>query len=241
MYELTLAGLRVHSSVSPAAGAGLPNAGVVLLHGYGAPGTDLLALAASLRVPAGTAFFFPEGPLDLSVEFGAAHGQARAWWPIDMVRLQVAMMTSATGNALKCLAVGLQDACDRCLRLLDELQSRFALDPNRIVLGGFSQGSIISLELALRDPRPFAGLLLMSSTMLDPEHVQDAAPRRRGMRALLSHGRADPVLPYSVSESLVQNLRAADWDVQWVPFAGGHGIPPQVLETASNLLPQWLT
>src|SRR4051812_9883368 len=55
---------------------------VVLLHGYGAPGTDLVSLGRELAVPSDVRFVFPEGPLDLGF------GGARAWWPIDMARLQ---------------------------------------------------------------------------------------------------------------------------------------------------------
>jgi phospholipase/carboxylesterase len=150
------------------------------------------------------------------------------------------MMTGAAEEATKHLASGLDETCALLVRILDELQARFELGADRIVLGGFSQGSIVSLEVTLRDPRPFAGLLLMSTTMLDSRQLQHAAARRSGTRALVSHGRADPVLPYALAESLVQHLRTANWAVQWVPFAGGHGIPPQVLDTASKLLPQWL-
>jgi phospholipase/carboxylesterase len=56
---------------------------VVLLHGFGARGNDLVALADVLDVPTGTRFVFPEGPLTLS--FGPR--DARAWWLIDMVRM----------------------------------------------------------------------------------------------------------------------------------------------------------
>jgi len=240
MHELTLAGLRVHSSLSPATSAAPPKAAVVLLHGYGAPGTDLLSLTGGLRVPRETAFFFPEGPLDLSEQYGAGYAQARAWWPIDMVRLQVAMMTGAVEQLGKQLAVGVEDACARLIRLLDELQARFELVPERIVLGGFSQGSIVSLEVALESERRFAGLLLMSSTMLDEQRLRQGAMRRRGTRALVSHGRSDPILPYSVAEALADNLRKAQWEVQWVPFTGGHGIPLGVIDVASDLVSHWL-
>ena len=56
---------------------------VILLHGFGAPGNDLVPLAEFLNVPTGTRFLFPEGPLTLS--FGPR--DARAWWLIDMARM----------------------------------------------------------------------------------------------------------------------------------------------------------
>ena len=57
---------------------------VILLHGFGAPGDDLAPLADVMAVPKGTRFLFPEGPLSMS--FG--YGDARAWWLIDMARLE---------------------------------------------------------------------------------------------------------------------------------------------------------
>ena len=56
---------------------------VILLHGFGAPGNDLVPLADVLNVPTGTRLVFPEGPLTLSFR----PRDARAWWLIDMARM----------------------------------------------------------------------------------------------------------------------------------------------------------
>ncbi len=241
MTELRIAGLRVHSSRNIAADMAKPTTAVVLLHGFGAPGTDLVSLADNLRTPAGTVFFFPEGPLDLSAEMGPGYSNARAWWPIDMAKLQVAMLTGRMEAAAQGLSRGMESACDRVVTLMNEIQSRFSLSADRIVLGGFSQGAIASLEVALRDSQPWAGLLLMSATMVAPKSLAESAPRRSGMRVVLSHGRADPILPFAVAESLQLRLVAANWNVTWVPFFGWHGVASQVLDIASELLPLWLS
>jgi phospholipase/carboxylesterase len=60
------------------------------------------------------------------------------------------------------------------------------------------------------------------------------------MRALLSHGRSDPMLPFALAEALRDQLMAAAWEVTWVPFPGGHGIPADVLMAVSKLVPEWL-
>ena len=57
---------------------------VVLLHGYGAPGDDLVILSDYLHVPTGTRFLFPEAPIAIPL----GHGDARGWWIIDMARIQ---------------------------------------------------------------------------------------------------------------------------------------------------------
>jgi phospholipase/carboxylesterase len=240
MADLKLAGLRVHLNRSALSQSTSMKAAVVLLHGFGAPGTDLVSIGDVISVPEGTGIFFPEGPLDLGQLLGPAYSAARAWWPIDMVQLQVAMMTGQVARAAQGIAAGLEDASHQVRRLLDEIQSEFGLDSRRIVIGGFSQGAVACLDVALRDSRDLAGLLLMSGTMVSEETVSMLAPRRAGMRVLLSHGQSDPILPYSLAEALRDQLNNAGWQLSWVPFLGGHGIPLDVVRAVSTLLPEWL-
>jgi phospholipase/carboxylesterase len=240
MSELELAGLRVHLNQSALDDPGSMKSAVVLLHGFGAPGTDLVSIGDVLSVPPNTGLFFPEGPLDLGQLIGPQYSAARAWWPIEMAQLQLAMMAGQVDRATRSLATGLDQARERICQLLDELQSQFHLDASRIVLGGFSQGAIAALDVALRDSRDFAGLLLMSATLVDPKALSELAPGRAGTRALLSHGQFDPILPYPVAESLQDNLTRAGWDLTWVSVLGGHGIPVEVIRAASRLLPEWL-
>jgi phospholipase/carboxylesterase len=240
MSELKLAGLKVHLNRSSLSPSKPMQAAVVLLHGFGAPGTDLVSLGDVISVPEGTGMFFPEGPLDLGQQLGPGYGAARAWWPIDTVQLQVAMMTGQADRAAQGLTNGLEHARILVQRLLDDLESEFALHSRRIVLGGFSQGAVACLDVALRDTRELAGLLLLSGTMASPVAVSTLAPSRAGLPVLLSHGQSDPVLPYSIAEALRDQLNKAGWKVSWISFPGGHGIPLEVLRKASALIPEWL-
>jgi len=241
MSELKLAGLRVHLNQTSVSNGSSMKAAVVLLHGFGAPGNDLVSLGDVLAVPEGTGIFFPEGPLELETILGPHYGGARAWWPIDMAELQSAMLQGQVARAAEGLADGLEQARNRIISLLDELQAKFGLDSSKIVIGGFSQGAVACLDVALRDSRKFAGLLLMSGTMVSRDSVAELAPRSKCLPALISHGVTDPVLPYSIAESLRDQLKIAGWKVSWVSFFGGHGIPPEVIRAASALLPEWLS
>ena len=89
MREESLGGLRVRLTGGTDREGGGNGPLVVLMHGFGAPGTDLVPLARVLDVPREVRFAFPEAPLDLGPE--AMNG--RAWWRIDMARMQRAMMT----------------------------------------------------------------------------------------------------------------------------------------------------
>src|SRR5262245_11864514 len=120
------------------------NAGcVVLLHGFGAPGTDLVPLAHELRAPAGTRFVFPAAPN--GVDFGMPGPNAgRAWWHIDMMQLQVALMTGNLEGLAKAHPPGIDEAREGLSRFLDAVLEEVRVAPERLVIGGFSQGAMLT-------------------------------------------------------------------------------------------------
>lgn len=205
---------------------------VLLLHGFGAPGDDLVPLAAELRAPAGTRFAFPEAPIDL--------GFGRAWWMIDPERFQSAVLRGTVDAIAAERPAGLDEARDMILGVVHALERDHGVDARRLVLGGFSQGAMLSLEAALSLPAPPPALLLMSPTIVDEAGWRARAARLRGVPVLLSHGRQDPLLPFSQSEKLWDLLAQAGAQVTFVPFQGGHTIDGKVLEEASAVLKQVL-
>jgi phospholipase/carboxylesterase len=239
MQELQLAGLKVHVRCPNSTVAAEPTLAVVLLHGFGVPGTDLIAVADELTSPQGTCFIMPEGPLDLSDSRGAGYAGARGWWETNEGSLHLARLTGQVQLAARGAIEGIESARQIVIALLDAIQSEFNLASERIVLGGFSQGALACLDAILHDSRPLAGLIFMSGSMLGADGFQNLARRRAGMHALLSHGKLDPILPYVGAETLRAQLVMAGWDVTWVPFAGSHGIPLEVRKAASNALSRW--
>src|SRR3954470_25044961 len=65
------------------AGAG-DGPAILLCHGFGAPGDDLVGLARGVDAGPGVRWFFPEAPIELDLGWGM---RGRAWWPIDMERM----------------------------------------------------------------------------------------------------------------------------------------------------------
>ena len=57
-----------------------------------------------------------------------------------------------------------------------------------------------------------------------------ARPKRAGLRALVSHGRMDPILPFAGGEYLRDLLQSGGLVVEWIPFGGAHGIPDGVVD-----------
>ena len=222
---------------------------VVLLHGFGAPGDDLVPLwrAFDIRAASAVRFAFPEAPIAL----GGPYAAGRAWWWIDLDARAARAMAQARGESawdIEEVPEGLASARARVVAMLEEVTA--ALRPSKTVLGGFSQGAMLSLDVALATGSdadaahavPLAGLLLLSGTHIAANewraHLESGA--RRGLRVFMSHGRADPLLSFMTAERLRGALTDAGLAVDWLPFGGGHGIPPEVVIALGKFLSETL-
>lgn len=234
MKTTKIAGLTVRltgGTDGDGAGDGLT---VVLMHGFGAPGDDLVPLADQIAAPAGTRFVFPEAPMLLPAELGG--GVGRAWWMIDMMRLQMAMMMGELRDLTREVPEGLEPARERIIRLLDALVKDHGVARDRLVLGGFSQGAMLACDVALRTDDPLAALVLMSGTYLAEDEWQPLMEKRKGLPVLQSHGTGDPILPFEIAERLRDALTEAGLELEFIRFGGGHGIAPDVLARLGELL-----
>jgi phospholipase/carboxylesterase len=229
MKQLKLGTLTAHVTGGTDREGGGTGPVVVLLHGYGAPGTDLVPLWRELAVAHDVRFVFPEAPL--SLDFGG-----RAWWPLDMARLQDRFSKTAVERLIAEVPPGIDAARSALLELLAVLERDFGASPEQIVIGGFSQGAMLATDAVLRTSRPFAGLALLSGTLISHDEWLPLMPARRGLPVLQSHGRADPVLPFELAERLRTELVTAGLPVEFIAFNGGHGIPGSVLDGLTRLI-----
>ena len=215
-----------------------PNLVVILCHGYGAPADDLAPIGAELlrTAPAireHVRFYFPAAILDLG-PMGMPGG--RAWFPIDMNRLVLAAETGQWEQLRCSVPAGLDVARERLMRLIDEIRSSTGLPLSRIVLGGFSQGAMLTTDVVLRLPEPVAAVCLASGSLIcEPEWVELAA-KQAPLNVLMSHGRGDPILPFFGAEALRDLLVENGHSVEFIPFQGGHTIPWEVLRAFSGML-----
>lgn len=206
-----------------------PRFAVVLCHGYGAPGDDLVSLASEITRAAPELggrlrFVFPEAPLALSA---LGPWDSRAWWPLDESVLDAAITRGSPIETVREAPAELPALRETMFRLLADLERLEEIPVSRVVLGGFSQGAMLATEIALRLPVSPAGLCVFSGTLLDADEWTRLAPARRGLPALVSHGRQDPLLSFRTAESLRDLLVDAGLDVSFVPFDGPHTISPE--------------
>ncbi|WP_394826168.1 alpha/beta hydrolase [Pendulispora albinea] len=234
MKDGMLAGLHVRWVGGDDGDGGGDGPLVVLLHGFGAPGDDLVPLAEEIAAPPGTRFLFPVAPMSLGPEYGGG----RAWWPLDILRYQLEVM-QGRGEALTFeVPEGVEDVRAKVVALLAVIGTEALPAPRdgKVFLGGFSQGSMVALDAALHTDVPLAGVILLSSVPIARHAWRANYASRRGLRVLQSHGDQDPLLPLFLAEALRDELKAAGIDVTWVPFRGGHTIAPNVIDAVGSFL-----
>jgi phospholipase/carboxylesterase len=202
---------------------GRPTSLVVLLHGYGADGNDLIALAEAWRglLPA-TAFAAPHAPEPLPYE---AMG-GRQWFDLTMRDpTELRRGTLAAAPALT--------------RFLDAELARHALPPDRLALVGFSQGTMMALHVGLRCAVAPAAIVGYSGVIAGPEHLASEIAARPPVQ--LVHGEADEVIPVDALALTREALASAGVPVEWHVAPGlGHGIDPEGLALGGHFLAEHL-
>jgi len=110
---------------------------------------------------------------------------------------------------------------------LAHLFAEFPVDPDRVAIGGFSDGASYALSLGFANGDLFGHILAFSPGFAVPP-VLVGRPR-----VFVSHGTEDRVLPIDLtSRRLVPDLQSAGYDVRYDEFAAGHAVPPPVVEAA---------
>ncbi len=219
-----------------------PTAAVILCHGFGAPGDDLVGLAPELvrAVPAlrDVRFYFPAAPLTLEMGFG----DSRAWWLIDMGAIQKLQHDPAAQREFRRHEPeGMAAARKAMLALVQEVATHTGLPMKKLILGGFSQGAMISTDVALRLEEAPGALCVLSGTLLIEDAWKVKAKARAGLPVFQSHGRQDPVLPYVAAEWLKDLFLESGMEHEFVPFNGGHTIAPDALLKLGAFLARQVT
>lgn len=207
---------------TPAA-SGQADSMVIFVHGYGANAKDLMGLAEPLaqHLP-DTVFLAPEAPQPCR-----NNPSGFQWFPIP--RLDGSTQEEMESGFAAAETV-LQDFIDA--RLKEE-----GVPASRLVLFGFSQGTMMSLHVAPRRAEAMAGIVAFSGRLIAPERLEKEAKVRPPV--LLVHGDQDPMVPFEEMGLAGNTLTAAGFDTYGHVMKGtGHGIAPDGLGVAAAFLKQ---
>jgi phospholipase/carboxylesterase len=201
----------------PASG-GKPSRLVILLHGLGADGNDLIGLAPYwARLLPDAEFLSPNAP-----------------FPCDMAPYGYQWFSSQDRNPEAVLG-GVRAAAPILDVFIDEALRERGLGSSELALVGFSQGTMMSLYVGLRRPEPVAGIVGFSGRLLAPELL--ATELRSRPPVLLVHGTEDPLVPYSSLTAAEAALKEAGVPVETMTSVGiGHSIDDQGLRRGGLFL-----
>lgn len=197
---------------------GTPKQLVVLLHGYGADGSDLIGLAPVLApLMPDAVFHAPNAP-------SPCEGNPTGFQWFGINRFDPASRLA-----------GVQSAAPFVDTFLDETMAKYGLDETRTVLIGFSQGTMMSLHVGLRRQKQLAGIVGFSGALAGPEALKDEIVTRPPV--LLVHGDADEMLPCQLTEQAAAALQQNGVEVAMHIAQGvGHGIDQTGLSHAARFL-----
>ncbi len=185
-------------------------AAIIWLHGLGADGHDFEPLVPELGLSdLNIRYVFPHAPeRPVSINNGEV---MRAWFDFQP-------HAETAGNE------DIEASAHHLMDLIDA-QKALGLRSERIFLAGFSQGGVIALHTALRDPERLAGVIALSTYLHDPLGTERARhDANLAIPIFLAHGQGDPMIPIMRAATARENLTRLACDVEWHAYPMGHQV-----------------
>ena len=211
---------KLSGPMLPPASGGQPKQAVVLLHGYGSDGADLIGLAPHWQgVLPDAVFISPNAP-----EQCRQLASGFQWFDIAF-----------EGDRLASRQMGVIKARPVLIEFLEDLWAQSGLVPETTILAGFSQGAMMALHVGLSLPQPLMGIIAFSGAFVPPEGFGVSAFAQPPV--CLVHGDMDQVVDPELSADAELALRLAGYDVSYHVSEGtGHGIAPDGLDFATQFI-----
>jgi phospholipase/carboxylesterase len=196
---------------------------VILLHGYGADGSDLISLGQHWgQLLPDALFVAPNAPNPCA---GSAFGFE--WFPLNVDRIAGRIE-------------GARHAAPVIREFLTDLWEQTGIPPEQTVLAGFSQGAMMALHVGTALDRALAGIIAFSGAFVPAEDF-DASQRARPPVTLI-HGELDQVVDPDLSRQAATELSASGYEVSLhISSNTAHGIAPDGLDFATSFLLARLT
>jgi phospholipase/carboxylesterase len=189
-----------------------PSHTVIWLHGLGADGNDFVPVVKELKLPPlGIRFVFPHAPMrPVTINGGFV---MRAWYDIAYQEL-----------AFKEDERGLRES----QKLIEELivrENTRGIPSSRIVLAGFSQGGVLALQTGLRQSKPLAGLMALSSYLpMSPMIEVERNAASNSVPIFMGHGITDNIVPLALGKMSRDTLIKLGYEVDWHQYTMPHSV-----------------
>ncbi|MDN5835870.1 MAG: alpha/beta hydrolase [Nitrosospira sp.] len=192
-----------------------PTHSILWMHGLGADGNDFVPIVDELALPPTRhiRFVFPHAPMrPVSINGGAV---MRAWYDYDLID---------PNSGLHENMASLHDS-QAAIEALIAREKRRGIDPEDIVLAGFSQGGALALQTGLRHPEKLAGIMALSCNLPAPQTLASEAHRANLATSIfMAHGDIDNVIPMIVAAASRRQLLESGYTVEWREYPMAHSV-----------------
>ncbi|MEE9350254.1 MAG: phospholipase [Flavobacteriaceae bacterium] len=186
---------------------------LILLHGYGSNEQDLFSFASQL--PDDLLIISAKAPLTLG--FGSY-----AWYSINFE------VDFDSRNDKRSDTKQAKESIEKIEYFIDTIIRKYKVNTKKVFLLGFSQGSILSYAVALRNPDKIPYIIALSgyinSDLIPKNITKDAV---KNLNFFISHGNVDQVLPIEWARKSLPILNTLEIKYQFNEYPVGHGVNPQ--------------
>jgi len=207
-----------------------PDASVIWLHGLGADGNDFVPLVPELQLPdtLGVRFIFPHAP-HRPVTCNGGYVM-RAWY--DIYSLENTRREDRDGMV----------ESQHLVETLIQQEIHRGINPDRIILMGFSQGGAIALYTGLRFSHRLGGIGALSTYLPFANQIADERhDANNNVPIFMAHGLYDPVVSMALGETSCQALKGLGYSVQWHSYPMEHSVCLEEITDISQWLLQLLS
>lgn len=187
---------------------------VVIMHGRGADANDLADLAPYIDGPGGYRFLFPNAARPWEAAPGMTYGFT--WF-----------------DGIPAEATSLAASRRLVMEFIDEAVKRFPTPPGKIVIGGFSQGGLMALDVGLRRD-DIAGIVSMSGALSEPNLPDLTARKER--KVLIVHGTLDEMININMARRARRVLEEHGLDPEYHEFPMGHEVTMESMAVVSEFI-----
>ena len=191
---------------------------IILLHGFGAHMGDLASLAPAID-STGYVYIFPNAPI--AFDMGAG-GTGYGWTYPRQIPQELRR------------ADDVDSVVDMLATLVDEVTEQYSTEPGQIILGGFSQGGMMTYRYGLPNPNLFKGLVVLSGVAPEEETMKGRLPEERTQPILVAHGSSDTVVAVQMARDTREFLEAEGYTPVYREYPMAHEISQQALADVSE-------